>query len=336
MSSFIMPYYMENEEWYYYDEIKKKYILTEKAPLKAIHSYKRFDWEYKISELYSMGIIADDLEDTLYNLGEILIYLEDYYSKEDILNILNKFCSIKYLDSWIFDCVKNYYESGEILLENIYNFTVGIYSLKCDIENRDKLGVNVIDEKIENILKIRIDDLEISCRALNCLRNNKINTVKELLSLSQGALRKFKNLGNVTLKEIMYKQYELKSEIYKISGKENYNPNNKITLLTDISDLNLTARSTNCLLANNIKYIKDLIKMNQDELIKMDKIGEKCLKEISNKINEILDIIETDTIEVNNLNDDIDKIELTQNTDKENDNLETEKFDFLNFYDRFK
>lgn len=36
------PYFMNNEEWYYYDYSKKKYMLTKKAPKKAKDSYKEF------------------------------------------------------------------------------------------------------------------------------------------------------------------------------------------------------------------------------------------------------------------------------------------------------
>lgn len=37
-----MPYFMENEEWYYFDFVERKYKLTEKAPQKAIESYKKY------------------------------------------------------------------------------------------------------------------------------------------------------------------------------------------------------------------------------------------------------------------------------------------------------
>ena len=37
-----MPYFMENEEWYYYDSQERKFILTENAPQKAKESYKKF------------------------------------------------------------------------------------------------------------------------------------------------------------------------------------------------------------------------------------------------------------------------------------------------------
>lgn len=37
-----MPYFMTQEDWYYYDYTLKKYKLTSKAPQKAKDSYKAF------------------------------------------------------------------------------------------------------------------------------------------------------------------------------------------------------------------------------------------------------------------------------------------------------
>lgn len=37
-----MPYFMQNKEWYYYDEEEEIYKLTEKASKEAIESYKEF------------------------------------------------------------------------------------------------------------------------------------------------------------------------------------------------------------------------------------------------------------------------------------------------------
>ena len=36
------PYFMENEEWYYFDEEEFRYKLTDKATEKARKSYKDF------------------------------------------------------------------------------------------------------------------------------------------------------------------------------------------------------------------------------------------------------------------------------------------------------
>ena len=37
-----MPYFMENEEGYYFDYKKGKFVLTDKAQEKAVESYKEF------------------------------------------------------------------------------------------------------------------------------------------------------------------------------------------------------------------------------------------------------------------------------------------------------
>ena len=36
------PYFMENDEWYYHDDKKNRYYLTDKAPKKAQESYNEF------------------------------------------------------------------------------------------------------------------------------------------------------------------------------------------------------------------------------------------------------------------------------------------------------
>ena len=36
------PYFMKNEEWFYFDETEFKYKLTDKAPKKAQESYEEF------------------------------------------------------------------------------------------------------------------------------------------------------------------------------------------------------------------------------------------------------------------------------------------------------
>lgn len=36
------PYFMNNAEWFYFDEKEWKYFLTDKAPEKAKESYNKF------------------------------------------------------------------------------------------------------------------------------------------------------------------------------------------------------------------------------------------------------------------------------------------------------
>lgn len=42
MTIFEKPYFMSNEEWYYFDDVEFCYKLTDKAPEKAKKSYAEF------------------------------------------------------------------------------------------------------------------------------------------------------------------------------------------------------------------------------------------------------------------------------------------------------
>ena len=50
---------------------------------------------------------------------------------------------------------------------------------------------------------IYIEDLELSIRSYNCLRNNGINTIAELMRWSPAQLMHIKNLGDRSLREIV-------------------------------------------------------------------------------------------------------------------------------------
>ena len=54
----------------------------------------------------------------------------------------------------------------------------------------------------EHPRKLTIDDLKLSCRPYNCLRNNNIETVAQLCDLTAAQLLRYKNLGVVSLREI--------------------------------------------------------------------------------------------------------------------------------------
>lgn len=60
--------------------------------------------------------------------------------------------------------------------------------------------------------------------------------------------------------------------------KEEFDP----ILLRPIEDLELTVRSTNCLKAENIYYVGDLIQRSEVELLKTPNLGKKSLTEIKN------------------------------------------------------
>lgn len=58
-------------------------------------------------------------------------------------------------------------------------------------------------------------------------------------------------------------------------------------LLTPIEDLNLTARTTNALVNNNIRTVHDLINLTEQDLRELKGFGSKALDEVKDKIAEL-------------------------------------------------
>ncbi|MED7820035.1 MULTISPECIES: DNA-directed RNA polymerase subunit alpha [unclassified Francisella] len=58
-------------------------------------------------------------------------------------------------------------------------------------------------------------------------------------------------------------------------------------LLKHVEELNLTARSSNCLKAVNIRYIGELVQKTENELLKAPNFGKKSLTEIKQKLSEL-------------------------------------------------
>lgn len=71
------------------------------------------------------------------------------------------------------------------------------YEEEHESEKERKLEIPV-----EDPLDRPIDELDISTRAINCLKNNNIETIKDLISYSEKDLEKIKNFGKKSLNEL--------------------------------------------------------------------------------------------------------------------------------------
>ena len=70
-------------------------------------------------------------------------------------------------------------------------------------------GASTVVEKVEKepdtMLKMTIEELDLSVRSFNCLKRANINTVEDLVSKTQDEMIKVRNLGRKSLEEVEHK-----------------------------------------------------------------------------------------------------------------------------------
>ncbi len=92
-------------------------------------------------------------------------------------------------------------EAAKILIQHFLLFS----DEKITIEEEEKHQEEELDEEIlhmRQILKKRLVDLDLSVRALNCLKAAGVNTLGELVQYQKEDLLKFRNFGKKSLAEI--------------------------------------------------------------------------------------------------------------------------------------
>ena len=88
--------------------------------------------------------------------------------------------------------------AGKILRDHIQLF------INFEIEPEEE-EVQEIDEevlRIKKLLKMNVDELELSVRSHNCLKNANIKTISDLVRLDESEVLKFRNFGRKSLQEI--------------------------------------------------------------------------------------------------------------------------------------
>ncbi len=92
-------------------------------------------------------------------------------------------------------------EAAKILIQHFLLFS----DEKITIEEEEKQHEEELDEEIlhmRQILKKRLVDLDLSVRALNCLKAAGVNTLGDLVQYQKEDLLKFRNFGKKSLAEI--------------------------------------------------------------------------------------------------------------------------------------
>jgi len=72
-------------------------------------------------------------------------------------------------------------------------------------EELEMVEEEVVDEetlRIRNLLKTKVDELELSVRSSNCLRAANIQTLEDLVQKTESEMLKYRNFGRKSLTEL--------------------------------------------------------------------------------------------------------------------------------------
>ncbi len=88
--------------------------------------------------------------------------------------------------------------AGQILRDHINLF------IAFEVEPEEEEPVQMDEEivRIRKLLKMPVDELELSVRASNCLKAANIETVADLVRLTESEMLKFRNFGRKSLQEL--------------------------------------------------------------------------------------------------------------------------------------
>ncbi len=149
------------------------------------------------------------------------------------------------------------------------------------------------------ILDTPISDFELSVRSRNCLKKMNINTLGDLLRITEAELLAYKNFGETSLAEIkaMLKQKglrlgQLKEEETRAARARSLPARRGVAdgppevLNKYLSEIEFSSRSRKCLQRLNLVTIGDLIMKTEAELLATKNFGLTSLNEIKQRLAE--------------------------------------------------
>jgi len=173
---------------------------------------------------------------------------------------------------------------------------------KKDIESSKTMFYDEEKEKKKTrksqILETPISDFELSVRSRNCLKKMYIETLGDLLNITEAELLSYKNFGETSLREVKIileskglrlgmalEEKELASaEISEHSAVED---EDEELLSESVDDLQLSVRARKCLQKLNIRTLGELTRRTDAELLGCKNFGVTSLNEIKKAIGNL-------------------------------------------------
>jgi len=173
---------------------------------------------------------------------------------------------------------------------------------KKDIESSKTMFYDEEKEKKKSrksqILETPISDFELSVRSRNCLKKMKIDTLGDLLNITETELLSYKNFGETSLREIkailepkgLYLGMALEDK--QLSSEEMTDE----TIAEDheeglknklVDDLRLSVRARKCLQKLNIRTIGEITNKTDAELLGCKNFGVTSLNEVKTALADL-------------------------------------------------
>jgi len=148
------------------------------------------------------------------------------------------------------------------------------------------------------ILETPISDFELSVRSRNCLKKMHIDTLGDLLNITETELLSYKNFGETSLMEIKTiltpKGLHLGMALEEKQSPSEETAEQDVTATEDeelmnkpVEDLQLSVRARKCLQKLNIHTIGDLTRKTEAELLGCKNFGVTSLNEIKRGLANI-------------------------------------------------
>ena len=150
-------------------------------------------------------------------------------------------------------------------------------------------------QKRDAILDTPISDFELSVRSRNCLRKMNINSLGDLLKITEAELLAYKNFGETSLAEIkvMLTQKGLRLGQLREETATASRPMTPRRVLPEgspeilnksLSEIEFSSRSRKCLQRLNLMTLGDLTSKTEPELLSIKNFGQTSLNEIKQRL----------------------------------------------------
>jgi len=175
---------------------------------------------------------------------------------------------------------------------------------KKDIESSKTMFYDEEKQKKKDyktkLLETPISDFELSVRSRNCLKKMNLNTLGDLLNITEVELLSYKNFGETSLSEIKVilesrnlhlgmalKEKQLTSaELAEYPAEEDEDKDEQL-VSKSVDELQLTVRARRCLQKLNICTVGDLIRKTDAELLGVKNFGVTSLNEVKKAIGKV-------------------------------------------------